>query len=90
LIGLTTITASMSVYYGLGFSFYVAGLRHVPASYAGAFLPLIPVFGVAAGYLFGERLEPRQWLGALVIVAATVAIAARHHAEAQRLPIELD
>jgi probable blue pigment (indigoidine) exporter len=62
----------------------VAGLRHIPASYAGAFLPLIPVFGVAAGYLAGERLEPRQWLGALVIVAATVAIAARHRAEAQR------
>jgi drug/metabolite transporter (DMT)-like permease len=59
------------LYYGLGFFFYVAGLRHVPASYAGAFLPLIPVFGIAAGYLVGERLEPRQWLGAIVIVAAT-------------------
>jgi threonine/homoserine efflux transporter RhtA len=39
---------------------------------------LIPVFGVAAGYLVGERLDPRQWLGALVIVAATAVIAARH------------
>ena len=66
------------LYYGLGFFFYVAGLRHLPASYAGAFLPLIPVFGVAAGYLVGERLEPRQWLGAVVIVAATAVIAARH------------
>jgi drug/metabolite transporter (DMT)-like permease len=72
------------LYYGLGFSFYVAGLRHVPASYAGAFLPLIPVFGVGAGYLVGERLGPRQWLGAFVIVAATAAIAARHHAEGKR------
>ena len=68
------------LYYGLGFCFFVTGLRHVPASYAGAFLPLIPVFGVAAGYLVGERLEPRQWLGALVIVAATAAIAVRHRA----------
>ena len=68
------------LYYGLGFFFYVAGLRHVPASYAGAFLPLIPVFGIAAGYLVGERLEPRQWLGAVVIVAATAAIAAGHRA----------
>ena len=74
------------LYYGLGFSFYVTGLRHLPASYAGAFLPLIPVFGVAAGYLVGERLEPRQWLGAIVIVAATAAIAARHRAGGERAP----
>jgi probable blue pigment (indigoidine) exporter len=40
-------------------------------------LPLIPVFGVAAGYLVGERLEPRQWLGAVVILAATTTIAVR-------------
>ena len=67
--------ASGVLYYGLGFWFYLAGLRHVPASYAGAFLPLIPVFGVSAGYLVGERLEPRQWLGAVVILAATMAVA---------------
>jgi probable blue pigment (indigoidine) exporter len=73
------------LYYGLGFAFYVAGLRHVPASYAGAFLPLIPVFGVTAGYLVGERLEPRQWLGAVVIVAATAAVAARHRADGVRV-----
>jgi probable blue pigment (indigoidine) exporter len=63
------------LYYGLGFWFYLTGLRQVPASYAGAFLPLIPVFGVAAGYLVGERLEPRQLLGAAVIVATTATIA---------------
>jgi drug/metabolite transporter (DMT)-like permease len=69
--------ASGILYYGLGFSFYLTGLRQVAASYAGAFLPLIPVFGVAAGYLVGERLEPRQWLGAVVIVAATATLAVR-------------
>jgi drug/metabolite transporter (DMT)-like permease len=68
-------TASGVLYYGLGFSFYVAGLRLVTASYAGAFLPLIPVFGVTAGYLLGERLDPRQLLGALIIVVATGTIA---------------
>ena len=67
--------ASGVLYYGLGFLMFVTGLRHVTASYAGAFLPLIPVFGVAAGYLVGERLEPRQWVGAAVIVAAVAAIA---------------
>ena len=73
------------LYYGLGFFFYVAGLRYIPASYAGAFLPLIPVFGIAAGYLVGERLEPRQWLGAVVIVAATLALAAGHRAPGERV-----
>lgn len=71
--------ASGVLYYGLGFWFFLTGLRQVPASYAGSFLPLIPVFGVAAGYLVGERLEPRQWLGAVVIVAATVALAWQQH-----------
>ena len=93
LAGLSTGTwlgAAVSgiLYYGVGFFFYLAGLRHVPASYAGAFLPLIPVFGVAGGYLVGERLEPRQWLGAIVIVAATVTIAVGHRADQQRVPHE--
>jgi probable blue pigment (indigoidine) exporter len=69
--------ASGVLYYGLGFWFFVAGLRRVPASVAGSFLPLIPVFGLSAGYLVGERLDPRQWLGALVIVVATTTIALR-------------
>lgn len=78
--------ASGILYYGLGFWFYVTGLRHVPASYAGAFLPLIPVFGIVAGYLVGERLEPRQWLGALVIVAATAGIALGRRTQRERVP----
>lgn len=65
------------LYYGLGFWLYLIGLRHVSASYAGAYLPLIPVFGVMAGYLIGERLEARQWIGAIVIVAATAALAGK-------------
>ena len=73
--------ASGILYYGAGFWFFVTGLRLVPASVAGSFLPLIPVFGLAAGYLVGERLEPRQWIGAVVIVAATAAIAARQREE---------
>ena len=77
--------ASGVLYYGLGFWFFVSGLRRVPASYAAAFLPLIPVFGLAAGYLVGERLEPRQWLGAVVIVAATAAIAVRQRATAPEI-----
>jgi drug/metabolite transporter (DMT)-like permease len=53
-------TASGVLYYGLGFWFFVTGLRKVPAPVAGSFLPLIPAFGLAAGYLVGERLEPQH------------------------------
>ncbi len=79
--------ASGVLYYGLGFWFFVTGLRQVPASYAGAFLPLIPVFGVAAGHLVGERLEPRQWFGAVVIVAATVAVAWQQRRLSTAVPV---
>jgi drug/metabolite transporter (DMT)-like permease len=65
------------LYYGLAFWLYLTALRHVPASYAGAFLPLIPVFGVAGGYLVGERLDARQWFGAAVVVLATAVIGLR-------------
>jgi probable blue pigment (indigoidine) exporter len=56
----------------------VGGLRGVPASIAGSFFPLIPVFGVAAGYFVGERLTDRQWLGATLVVVATAAATAFH------------
>jgi drug/metabolite transporter (DMT)-like permease len=69
--------ASGVLYYGAAFWFYLAGLRRTSASLAGSFLPLIPVFGVAAGFLVGERLAGRQWLGAAIVVAATLAIAIR-------------
>ena len=41
--------------------------RRVPAAH--------PVFGLAGGYLVGERLEPRQWVGAVIVVVATPGIA---------------
>ena len=69
--------ASGCLYCGLAFWFYLSGLRQVDASVAGAFLPLIPIFGVAAGLLAGERLDARQWLGALLVVAATTSTAPR-------------
>jgi probable blue pigment (indigoidine) exporter len=69
-----TAAASGCLYYGAAFAFFLAGLRRVEASVAGAFLPLIPVFGVTAGFVVGERLDVRQWLGALVVVAAMAAL----------------
>lgn len=66
---------SGALYYGLAFWFYLAALRQMPASIAGAFLPLIPIFGVAGGYLIGERLTETQMGGGAVVVLATVLIA---------------
>lgn len=77
--GLSWVTWAMAagsgvLYYGLAFWLFLAGLRQVPASVAGAFLPLIPVFGVAAGFLVGERLQAHQWLGAALVIGATLVI----------------
>ena len=70
--------ASGAIYYGLAFWLFVSGLQRVPASVAGTFLPLIPVFGLAAGFLLGDRLVGRQWLGVALVVLATAATAAHH------------
>jgi drug/metabolite transporter (DMT)-like permease len=65
------------LYYGLAFWLYLAGLRRMPASVAGSFITLVPVFGVAASYLVGEQLSTAQWLGALVVVGGIIVIAVR-------------
>ena len=62
------------LYYALAFWLYLTGLRRIPAALAGLFLNLIPIFGVATGYLIGERLSPRQWLGSVLIVVAVGAL----------------
>jgi drug/metabolite transporter (DMT)-like permease len=67
--------ASGVVYYGLAFTAYVAGLRHVPAEVAGSLLPAIPVFGLAAAWVTGERLSQLQWIGVALVVAGTLTAA---------------
>lgn len=63
-------------YYAIAFWFYLAGLRRVPAAVAGSFINLIPVFGVAAGYLLlDERLSSRQLAGAAVVLTAVTLLA---------------
>lgn len=69
--------ASGMLYYGLAFWFYLAGLRQVPAAVAGSFITLVPVFGVAAGYVVGERLTPIQWVGAAVVIRAIAVVGRR-------------
>ncbi len=75
-VGVVSAAAASGIlYYGAAFWFYLAGLRQVPASVAGAFLPLIPVFGVGASLFIGERLLGVQWVGALLVLAGTFAVA---------------
>ena len=65
------------LYYGVAFWLYLTGLQHTPASVAGQYINLIPIFGIAASSaLLGEQLNRRQWVGALVIVLS-VMVAAR-------------
>lgn len=74
---LLSAAASGLLYYALAYSFYLSALRNVRASVAAASFYLIPVFGVAGGWLVGERLEPLQWLGALLVVVSVAAITIR-------------
>lgn len=63
------------LYYGVAFWLYLTGLAQVTASFAGSFLPLVPVFGVAAALTIGEQLSNRQWIGAAIVVGAIASIA---------------
>lgn len=74
--------ASGAVYYGLAFWFFISALHRVEASFAGTFLPLVPVFGLLAAQLAGDQLHDRQWAGAILVITATAALAihdARRH-----------
>jgi len=73
----TWIWAAVSglLYYGVAFWLYLTGLAKITASFAGAFITLVPVFGVAAAMTIGESLSTRQWVGAAIVVGAVGVIA---------------
>ncbi len=74
-IGLASAVGSGALYYAGAYWFYLGALRHVPASFAAVSFYLIPIVGVAGGVLLlGEHLEPRQWVGAVLVIAAVLAI----------------
>ncbi len=76
--GWASAIGSGVLYYGVAYWLYLSGLRHVPASLAAVSFYLIPVFGVAAGFLFlGERLGSGQWLGAGIVLVAIYLILRR-------------
>jgi drug/metabolite transporter (DMT)-like permease len=79
-----------------GFGLYTLSLRYLPASVAGLIASLEPALtAVMAVFLLKERLEPWQWLGAGLTLAA-VALAQTESPEARaaqpqsRIPAETE
>jgi drug/metabolite transporter (DMT)-like permease len=76
--GWASAVGSGVLYYAMAYWLYLSALRHVPASIAAVSFYLIPVFGVAGGFLFlGDRLQPSQWAGVVVVLAAIAIILRR-------------
>lgn len=73
--GIAFASAVGAIYYGAAFYTYLVGLKTVPASTAGIYLSLVPVFTIAlAGAALGESLTPLQWAGAALVVTAVIAV----------------
>jgi drug/metabolite transporter (DMT)-like permease len=66
--------ASGGLYYGIAFWLYLGGLRRTTASVAGSYLALIPVFGLAAAAVAGDRLSLAQWAGAVLVVTGVAGV----------------
>ena len=67
--------ASGVIQYALAFWLYLFALRSLPANIAGFCLALIPVFGIAAAFVFlGEALTAPQWIGAAMIIVSVAAV----------------
>jgi drug/metabolite transporter (DMT)-like permease len=74
-LGLASALASGILYYAAAYWFYLSALRSVPASYAAVSFYLIPIFGIAGAFLLlGDRLDIRQWIGAVIVLIAVFAI----------------
>jgi probable blue pigment (indigoidine) exporter len=76
-MGAVSAVVSGLLYYAFAYSLYISALHKVRASVAAASFYLIPVFGVSVAATFGERLQPIQWLGALLVIGAVGVIAIR-------------
>jgi probable blue pigment (indigoidine) exporter len=86
-LGIASAISSGALYYAGAYWFYLGALRHVPASYAALSFYLIPIVGVAAGaLLLGERLDPSQWVGAIIVLVAILAILRQPSAAAVEAP----
>ena len=74
-MGLASAVGSGVLYYAGAYWLYLGALRNVPASVAAVSFYLIPIVGVAAAAIFlGERMDTRQWIGAVVVMLAVLGI----------------
>lgn len=63
------------IYYGLAFWLYLLGLQKIPASLAGLYLNLVPVFTIGLAFVvLDEVLTGTQWIGAAIVLVAVSAI----------------
>ncbi len=86
-LGIASAIGSGALYYAGAYWFYLGALRHVPASFAAVSFYLIPIVGVAGGaLLLGERLDLRQWIGAIIVLAALLAIIRQPSAATEASP----
>ena len=68
----------------LGFTFQMAGQRHAPPAHAAVLLGLEGMFAALfGGWLLGERLGPRGWFGAMLMLAGSL-VSQAHHLRARR------
>ena len=75
--GVASAVGSGLLYYAFAYLAYLGALRTIPVSVAASTFYLIPLFGVAAAALVGERLQPLQWLGGGLVVLAVATITVR-------------
>jgi drug/metabolite transporter (DMT)-like permease len=65
--------------FAIPFWLYIVLLKHTQAGVASLFLTLIPVFGIAGGYVFlGERLTLMQGIGGGLILTAVLGVSLLH------------
>ena len=75
--GVASAIGSGALYYAGAYWFYLGALRNVPASLRGRLVLPDPDRRRRrrARCSSGERLDPQQWVGALLVIGAVVAIA---------------
>ncbi len=74
-LGVASAMGSGVLYYGAAYWFYLGALRRVPAAVAALSFYLIPIVGISGGaLLLGDRLDPRQWAGVVVVLVSLVAM----------------
>jgi drug/metabolite transporter (DMT)-like permease len=76
------------LYYAGAYWLYLGALRRVPASVAASSFYLIPIVGVAGGWLLlGERLGVAQWIGVALVLVSVIVILTRSSAVAAPMAV---